>query len=133
SGAKDLNLDGYPDLLAGARAWDDPNGSKSNCGRVYVYSGKDGSLLMAQNGENANDFFGFCVSSAQDVNQDGHADLLAGSYHWTDPSGPKAGCGRMYVYSGTDGSLLMTKNGEATNDFLGFSVSSAHDVNLDGY
>src|SRR5690606_11221658 len=49
--AMDVNLDGFPDILAGASSWDDPNGGDE--GRVYVYSGMDGMSLFVFQGDAA--------------------------------------------------------------------------------
>ncbi|OJA03318.1 integrin alpha, partial [Bathymodiolus thermophilus thioautotrophic gill symbiont] len=94
------------------------------------------------NGENANDFSGYSVSSAGDVNGDGLDDLIVGAYHADPSSGNNAG--KSYVVfgkinesavnlsviaSGTGGFVI---NGENVDDWSGLSVSSAGDVNGDG-
>src|SRR5690606_33520554 len=103
SDAQDVNQDGFPDLVAGALSWDDLNlgTSSDNRGRMYVYSGKDGSLLFARNSENPGENLGNSVSSAGDVNLDGIPDLLAGAYFSSDPPGSNSLQGRVYLYSGT--------------------------------
>ncbi len=57
-GAGDVDLDGYPDILAGSILHDlDPDGTPGNgddlnfAGRVYLRSGKDGSLLAIFDGD----------------------------------------------------------------------------------
>jgi hypothetical protein len=96
------------------------------------------------NGIDANDFSGFVVSSAGDVNSDGHDDLLIGA-HSASPNG-KSSAGETYVVfggptvgaggsinlstlNGTNGFVL---NGVDAQDSSGRSVSSAGDVNGDG-
>jgi FG-GAP repeat/Dockerin type I domain/FG-GAP-like repeat len=116
SGAGDVNKDGYADIIAGAP------GYNSGTGRTYVYSGHDGTTLHTFDGENEFDQFGFSVSGAGDVNKDGYADLIVGTYNTN----------RAYVYSGLDGSSLYTFDGNP-GDRLGESVSDAGDVNNDGY
>src|SRR5690606_25522400 len=103
--AQDVNQDGYPDLVAGAHNWDDLNlgTSTDNRGRMYVISGKDGSLLFAKNGENKGDAFGTSVSNAGDVNLDGFPDLVTGAPTWDDPTLVGTSHGRLYVCSGKDG------------------------------
>ena len=76
------------------------------------------------------DLFGFSVSGAGDVNGDGYADLIVGAYLDAN-NGPDSGSAR--VFSGGDGSVLYTFDGDSTGDFLGLSVSDAGDVNGDGY
>ncbi len=86
------------------------------------------SLLYTFNGEAADDYLGWAVASAGDVNADGKADLIVGAY-FTDPGG-EHNAGSAYIYSGSDGSLLRTYNGVADDDGLGFSVAPAG--NIDG-
>ena len=74
-----MNFDGYPDLLSGAHRWDNTNLGGTDHGRLYLYSGKDGTLLLTYQGEQASTQLGWSVSQAQDVNQDGYPDLLAGA------------------------------------------------------
>ena len=127
SGAGDVNNDGYADFIVGALN-DDNNGSDSGSARVL--SGSDGAALYTFNGDSANDFFGFSVSGAGDVNNDGYADFIVGAPR-DDNNGLDSGSAR--VLSGSDGAVLYTFNGDSANDFFGFSVSGAGDVNNDGY
>ncbi len=127
SGAGDVNGDGFADLIAGAPA-DDNNGSASGSARVY--SGFDGAILYTFNGDSAFDQLGFSVSGAGDVNGDGFGDIIAGA--WSDDNnGSDSGSAR--VYSGFDGAILYTFNGDSGSDILGFSVSGAGDVNGDSF
>ena len=70
------------------------------------------------------------VVVAGDVNVDGRADFIVGA--WQAAPGGRADAGSAYVYSGADGSLLYQKDGGATGDTFGWSVSAAGDVNWDG-
>ncbi len=127
SGAGDVNNDGFDDFIVGAYL-DDNNGS--NSGSARVYSGADGSILYTFNGDAAGDQFGYSVSGAGDVNNDGFADLVVGA-HFDDNNGTISGSVR--VFSGADGSVLYTFNGDGAGDQLGRSVSGAGDVNNDGF
>ncbi|MEH1919023.1 beta strand repeat-containing protein [Nostoc sp.] len=152
SSAGDINGDGIDDLIIGAR-FADPNGSYS--GQSYVVFGsKDGfdaqfnlSTLNGTNGFAINgieegDFSGWSVSSTGDINGDGIDDLIIGAF-FADPNGNRSG--QSYVVFGSNGDFdaqfnLSTLNG--TNGFtinginesysLGWSVSSAGDINGDG-
>jgi hypothetical protein len=127
SGAGDVDNDGYDDLIVGA-FWNDAGGS--DAGRAYVYSGQTSGLLWTFTGEAASDYFGYSVSGAGDVNNDGYDDLIVGAGR-NDVGGEEAG--RAYVYSGQTGGVLWTFTGESAGDHFGQSVSGAGDVNNDGY
>ena len=75
------------------------------------------------------------VNGTGDVNQDGYDDVIVAAPFWNDPNDPNAGTehGRAYLLSGQDGTALFTFNGENVGDNFGTSVSSAGDVNQDGY
>jgi len=74
--AGDVDGDGVQDVIAGALY----------SGRAYVYSGKDGHTLLTLRAENDSDAFGQHVSSAGDVDHDGHADFLVGEPRQTGRS-----------------------------------------------
>lgn len=98
-------------------------------GVVTVVSGYLGEELFAVSGEEPNDLFGFQALGVPDTNGDGRQDLVV--------SAPGNGegaeeAGKVYVYSGVDGSLLWTVTGQALLGGLGSSVASAGDVNNDG-
>ena len=127
SGAGDVNGDGYADVIVGAY------GNSSNKGKSYIYYGGAAMNNIADvtmSGEAANDYFGFSVSGAEDVNGDGYSDVIVGAY------GNSSYKGRSYIYYG--GAVMnniadVTMNGEFANNYFGFSVSKAGDVNGDGY
>ena len=81
-------------------------------------------------GETTNSYFGWSVSTAGDVNGDGYDDVIVGAF------GYNSSTGRVYLY---ENSLTGTDipdesfNGEATYNYFGYSVSTAGDVNGDGY
>ena len=157
SSAGDVNGDGYDDLIIGA--WGaDPNESSSGetyiiyggasapgTGGVLNLSDLDGTNGFILNGIDAGDRSGFSVSSAGDVNGDSYDDLIIGA-DWADPNGDSSG-ETYIVYGGASapgtGGVLDLSDLDGTNGFIlngideddrsGFSVSSAGDVNGDGY
>lgn len=122
--AGDVDGDGYGDVVVTA-----PEGSTTT-ERAYVYFGGKSGLratplvlsvtpLAGQFGD-----FGSSVSSAGDVNGDGHPDLVVGA----------ASDGEAFVYLG-DGSGFGTPVvlSDTGNDYFGIAVACAGDVNGDGY
>ena len=153
SSAGDVNGDGYDDLIIGA-VGTDPNGNNSGSSYVVFGSGSafastvdlstlDGTTGFRLDGELAYDQSGYSVSSAGDVNGDGYDDLIIGA-NGADFNGSYSGSS--YVVFGTgsafaatvdlsslDGTTGFRLDGEADTDTSGFSVSSAGDINGDGY
>lgn len=125
SGAGDVNGDGVPDFIVGAR-FDDNNGS--NSGSARVFSGANGSVLYTLNGDVSNDQFGDRVSGLGDVNGDGFDDFMVAAKA-SDLGAPNGGLVR--VFSGANGSVLLNITGPQGSQF-GWSISSAGDVNNDG-
>ncbi|MCB0728213.1 MAG: FG-GAP repeat protein [Ignavibacteriae bacterium] len=131
--ADDVNGDGFSDVITGANG-NDAGGS--NAGRAYVYFGgilSDTIADLILTGAAAGDNFGYSVSSAGDVNGDSYTDIIIGA-QLNDAGGADAG--RAYIYFGgisPDNIADVTINGEAAGDQFGYSVSSAGDVNGDGF
>jgi Ca2+-binding RTX toxin-like protein len=132
----------------------DPNG-KGDSGASYVVFGKkdntdpvnlsdiaSGTGGFVINGVSAVDQSGFSVSSAGDVNGDGYDDLIVGA-RYADVNGGNSGASYVVfgkaegtavnlsaIASGSGGFVI---KGAGSNDLSGFSVSSAGDVNNDGF
>ncbi|MCK5560496.1 MAG: DUF2341 domain-containing protein, partial [Thermoplasmata archaeon] len=81
SGAGDFNKDGFNDIIVSAP------GNNSGTGKAYLFYGSD-SMQPSLNandanitfsGETAGDEFGFAVSNAGDINNDGNDDVIIGA------------------------------------------------------
>ena len=94
-------------------------------GRAYVYSGQSGVLLYTFTGETG-DYFGYSVSGAGDVNNDGFDDLFVGA-RFNDAGGFNAGSA--YVYSGYDSSCCIGFRGDLNGDGDGY-VANILDLNF---
>jgi hypothetical protein len=135
STAGDINGDGYADVIVGASGYE--NGEAYE-GGAFVYHGSPAGLSPAADwmaeGDKAPALFGCSVSTAGDVNGDGYADIIVGADGYANPDTDE---GRAFVYHGSPGGLSTTaewraENDDAYSDF-GLSVSTAGDVNGDGY
>ena len=133
----DLNADGVPDFLVGAPEAD--LGGQAS-GAAYVLSGSDGAILRTLAGHAPGDRFGYAVADAGDVDADGIHDLVIGAAQSDEdePSGWGGyGPGYAQVFSGADGALLHTWQGDygLDTDFDSFGrvVLGIGDVNGDGH
>src|SRR3989338_5817762 len=81
-------------------------------------------------GEGSGDVFGCLVEGTCDLSGDGEPDTVVGAFD-ADPNGLEDS-GRVYVFSGNDGKLLYTLDGENAYDKFGIVVEGVGDVNGDG-
>jgi Na+-transporting NADH:ubiquinone oxidoreductase subunit NqrB len=135
SSAGDVNADGFDDVIVGARRYD--NGH-TNEGRAFVYLGSAAGLSTSPawtaESDQQDAYFGVPVSSAGDVNADGFDDVIVGAELYDNGQTNE---GRAFVYLGSAAGLstspAWTAEGDQQTAYFGKSVSSAGDVNADGF
>ena len=151
SSAGDINKDGYDDIVIGA-----PNAG-SDAGESYVVFGKasgtyaaslelsalDGTNGFVINGIDTGDNSGIAVSSAGDINGDTFDDIIIGApFAGTSTGESYVVFGKAAGYSASlelssilsgDGTNGFVINGIDADDYSGNYVSSAGDINNDGY
>ncbi len=127
SATGDVNNDGVNDFAIGQ-----PGSitTANDIGRMFVFSGATGDTLYTFIGEEDEDRFGSAVAIIGDVNGDGFDEILVGAF---GHDLPYSACGKIYLFSGFDGSLIYQKAGAQKGAQLGTSVSRAGDVNSDGH
>ncbi len=136
SNAGDINGDGYSDVIVGAPFY--TNG-QSNEGKIYIFHGSSSGLSVSPDceieGNITSQLFGYFVSTAGDVNGDGYSDVIIGAPGYTNGESDE---GRAYLYYGSPDGLITTpawytKELNVNCASLGFSVSTAGDVDGDGF
>jgi hypothetical protein len=135
SSAGDVNGDGYDDVIVGAPNY---NGGQTSEGGAFLYYGSPTGLATspgwAAESNQASAAFGVSVSSAGDVNSDGYDDVVVGAPYYDKGQTDE---GRAFLYYGSPTGLATSAGWTAESDrawaFFGVSVSSAGDVNGDGY
>ncbi|MFO0690003.1 MAG: integrin alpha [Myxococcota bacterium] len=142
--AGDVDADGFDDVIVGAYL---ANGGQADEGSAFVYHGgargfasgpiTNASVSMQSNQAGAN--LGFSLASAGDVNADGFDDFIVGAPGYDVAPGID---GAAFVFHGSSlgfaGLNLAVANATLSSDQAGFSffglhVSSAGDVNGDGF
>lgn len=151
AGAGDINGDGLDDVVIGAHRFDLNCPSPCDDGAVFIYYGSNvnmnrplfngaGSLTnptYSQRFNSTDTSFrtGWAVAGAGDVNGDGYSDVIVGD--WRDNIGGQNNEGIALVFHGSAAGLITTPatviQNNQSNSWLGRSVSSAGDVNGDGY
>jgi hypothetical protein len=155
SSAGDVNGDGFNDLAIGAIWAAAEENSKPNAGESYVIFGGPtlsptidlanlGAAGMTIFGADGDDWSGFAISNAGDVNGDNFGDLIIGAFRAAALENGMPLAGESYlIFGGTSlpatidlaslGSAGITVFGADAADQSGGSVSGAGDVNGDGF
>lgn len=134
SPAGDVNGDGYSDVLVSVFT---NEFGVSKDGKVQLLLGTGNGLgsapawtIEGKGGTN----FGESIAQAGDVNGDGYFDVIIGASRFSNGEDNE---GAAFVYYGSPSGLsstpAWTMEGNQANSFFGISVSTAGDVNKDGY
>ena len=129
STAGDVNGDGYSDVIVGASY----RFSNNDIGKGYIFLGgatMNNVVDIILNGGEEDYLFSYSVSTAGDINDDGFSDIIIGAYGYNSRTG------RSYIYYGgspMDNTVDAIFTGQSENCDFGKSVSSAGDVNGDGF
>ena len=140
SAIADINGDGVPDIIAGAphEVPGDFNAGTGiiNAGRAFAFSGADGSLLLTFDDPTQQEggLLGFAVAGLGDLNHDGFPDIAVGVPGKNIPDEESPAIGVVYIFSGSDGSLLRTLNHplQEVNARFGSAIANAGDIDGDG-
>lgn len=124
SGGSDVNRDGHADVLVGTSL---ESRIGSGDGTVWLFSGKDGSLIHKWFAEPSADHFGFSLAAPGDLDGDGVPDILAGAPNIITPQGR----GFVRALSGRTGDVLYTVNGGPDTGGFGMRVCATGDVDGD--
>ena len=139
-----LDGDGLDDILVGAYGVDD-KGPLTGAAYVILGSslGTSSTIELSQAdykfiGESEDDYAGYALSIAGDVDGDGLDDILIGA-SGQDAGGTNAGAGYLILASslGTNSAIDLSQAdykfiGETEYDWAGYSISGAGDVDGDG-
>ena len=151
AGVGDFNADGLDDILIGAYARDN---SHYNSGTSYLLfptlsaspavSSFTGTIdlsvaPMSFTGENENDYSGYALSQAGDVNGDGYQDFIIGIYN-SDAGASSGGAAAIIYGTATPAATTVSLTNadvrlinDTAFEHVGYSVAGVGDVNNDGF
>jgi hypothetical protein len=133
--AGDVNGDGYSDIIVGSPTF---SHGEAYEGAAFIFKGSATGISTTASdtleANQSNSFYGHSVASAGDVNGDGFSDVVVGAYRYDGVSQKE---GAAFVYLGSQSGVITAPHailhGKHTNSSFGISVSSAGDINGDGY
>ncbi|WP_026632871.1 FG-GAP-like repeat-containing protein [Dyadobacter alkalitolerans] len=130
--ANDVNGDGYDDVIVGSILY---SNGQLNEGAAFVYYGSANGMSpnpdAVLEGDAKEIYMGHAVAAAGDVNGDGFGDIIVGANFYG------GGKGAAFVFHGSSigiqSKAAVTLSCDQDDAFMGQSVSSAGDVNGDGF
>lgn len=133
--AGDINGDGYSDIIIGAHWFDNDDAEE---GQAYVYTGSPHGIYPENNQDYESDqttsHLGYSLASIGDINSDGFSDISISAPHFDTGL---TNVGRVFIFHGKAVGLGDTADqvldGTADNELFGWSISTAGDVNGDGF
>jgi hypothetical protein len=133
--AGDVNGDGFDDVIVGVPQYDS---DKQGVGKAVAYygsaTGLDTTADWTAIGTQVLALFGRDAKTAGDVNGDGFDDVIVGAHYYDHGQKNE---GRAFLYEGSPRGLRTnpswTAEGNQVGAVFGRSVSTAGDVNGDGY
>jgi len=143
AGAGDVNGDGYDDVIIGASGSDRPG---EDWGVAHLYMGGATGIrarkpvVLSAPRLHRYDHFGFAVTGAGDLNNDGYAEVVVGT-PGLDMAGTEPGTdrGAVYIFHGSDvgvldaGATRLEAPVPLDHDRFGWAVAAAGDVDGDGF
>lgn len=135
TGVGDVDGDGYGDVVLGAPSYVNGHGTE---GAAYLFrgspSGPETTAAWSFESDAPSANFGTGVAGAGDLNGDGFDDVVVGAPFFGNGQSAE---GAAYVFYGSASGLAASPDvlieSNATNAWFGRSVSSAGDVDRDGY
>ena len=126
----DVNGDGVEDCAVGAPGSDITESTGSDAGRVYVFSGSDGSIIYEVAGSVTGKKFGQTLAALGDTDKDGVADLAVGQPSEVDTT--ESDLSVVWILSGATGRKRRKLSSGIADDRFGYAIASAGDLDGDG-
>jgi hypothetical protein len=135
AGGGDVNNDGYADILVGAPHMD--HAETADTGAVLLFLGGETGLAAQPDwivyGPHTDSLFGNSIAFAGDTNQDNYTDMLVGVPHFNNGETDEGGAFLFMGGTQPAQTAVWQMQANQTNALMGTAVSSAGDVNNDGY
>lgn len=122
----DLDGDKASEVLVGS-----PSDGKDRCGKAFVFSGRDGSLLRTLDGPSPASGFGLAVDALGDIDADGFLDYVIGAPYVASDRPDSRAQGRVDLVSGKEGSTIRTFLPAPDERYFGTDLVALGDLDQD--